>query len=189
MAKLVSFLTENGNLKKQPPDTTSSSRFLSFTKTSQTYGLRPSRGSIPRTLISPPTIQYGFRSSSKFPQDQARSPGLFAKLKIRNLTWEKCKSGSQKTPHETTLVPVFREAKNDLPSQNPSPPFINRSSSPHQASGISFHKSSEGRRPPFILTISSFTKAGFENLLNQNPKNTALSPPRHVGDSVNQRLC
>ncbi|GBN50648.1 hypothetical protein AVEN_11025-1 [Araneus ventricosus] len=58
IAKLVSFLTENENLIKQPPDATSSSDFhpdFSPSPTPQTYGLRPSRGSIPRTLISPPT--------------------------------------------------------------------------------------------------------------------------------------
>ncbi|GBO14798.1 hypothetical protein AVEN_224551-1 [Araneus ventricosus] len=58
IAKLVSFLTENENLIKQPPDATSSSDSdpdFSPSPKPQTYGLRPSRGSIPRTLISPPT--------------------------------------------------------------------------------------------------------------------------------------
>ncbi|GBN05825.1 hypothetical protein AVEN_121641-1 [Araneus ventricosus] len=57
-SKLISFLTENENLIKQPPDATSSSDSdidFSPTPRHQTYGLRPSRGSIPRTLISPPT--------------------------------------------------------------------------------------------------------------------------------------
>ncbi|GBL72186.1 hypothetical protein AVEN_115171-1 [Araneus ventricosus] len=43
---------------KQPPDATSSSDSdpdFSPSPRPQTYGLRPSRGSIPRTLISPPT--------------------------------------------------------------------------------------------------------------------------------------
>ncbi|GBL83712.1 hypothetical protein AVEN_132628-1 [Araneus ventricosus] len=59
IAKLVSFLTENENLIKQPPDATSSSDSdpdLSPSPRPQTYGLRPSRGSKPSTLISPPTI-------------------------------------------------------------------------------------------------------------------------------------
>ncbi|GBN18164.1 hypothetical protein AVEN_161683-1 [Araneus ventricosus] len=57
IAKLV-FLTENENLIKQPPDATSSSDSdpdFSPSPRPQTYGLRPSRGSIPRTLSSPPT--------------------------------------------------------------------------------------------------------------------------------------
>ncbi|GBM29281.1 hypothetical protein AVEN_155230-1 [Araneus ventricosus] len=58
IAKLISFVTENENLIKEPPDATSS--FDSYpdfspSPTPQTYGLRSSRGSIPRTLISPPT--------------------------------------------------------------------------------------------------------------------------------------
>ncbi|GBM34184.1 hypothetical protein AVEN_175266-1 [Araneus ventricosus] len=58
VSKLVSFLTENENLIKQPPDATNSSDFepdFSPSPRPQTYGLRPSRGSIPRTQISPPT--------------------------------------------------------------------------------------------------------------------------------------
>ncbi|GBN37450.1 hypothetical protein AVEN_112080-1, partial [Araneus ventricosus] len=58
ISKLISFLTENENLIKQPPDATSSSDSdpdFSPSPRPQTYGLRPSRGSIPRTLISPPT--------------------------------------------------------------------------------------------------------------------------------------
>ncbi|GBM51794.1 hypothetical protein AVEN_168524-1 [Araneus ventricosus] len=58
IAKLVSFLTENENLIKQPPDATSSSDCDSDFSPSprpQTYGLKPSRGLIPKTLISPPT--------------------------------------------------------------------------------------------------------------------------------------
>ncbi|GBN00716.1 hypothetical protein AVEN_105238-1 [Araneus ventricosus] len=58
IAKLVSFLTENENLIKQPPEATNSSVSdpdFSPSSRPQTYGLRPSRGSIPRTLISPPT--------------------------------------------------------------------------------------------------------------------------------------
>ncbi|GBO31966.1 hypothetical protein AVEN_167387-1 [Araneus ventricosus] len=54
IAKLVSFLTENENFIKQTPDATSSSDSdpdFSPTPRPQTYGLRPSRGSIPRTLI------------------------------------------------------------------------------------------------------------------------------------------
>ncbi|GBO43959.1 hypothetical protein AVEN_57869-1 [Araneus ventricosus] len=54
----ISFLTENENLMKQPPDATSSSDSdpdLSLSPRPQTYGLRLSGGSIPRTLISPPT--------------------------------------------------------------------------------------------------------------------------------------
>ncbi|GBL92421.1 hypothetical protein AVEN_8113-1 [Araneus ventricosus] len=54
----ISFLTENENLMKQPPDATSSSDSdpdLSLSPRPQTYGLRPSGGSILRTLISPPT--------------------------------------------------------------------------------------------------------------------------------------
>ncbi|GBM31925.1 hypothetical protein AVEN_182060-1 [Araneus ventricosus] len=59
ITKLVSLLTENENLIKQPPDATSSSDFdqdFSPSPRPQTYGLRPSRGSIPRALFSPPTI-------------------------------------------------------------------------------------------------------------------------------------
>ncbi|GBM09437.1 hypothetical protein AVEN_141369-1 [Araneus ventricosus] len=58
IAKLVSFLTENENHIKQPPDGTSSfdsDPGFSPSPRPQTYGLRPSRGSTPRTLISPPT--------------------------------------------------------------------------------------------------------------------------------------
>ncbi|GBO33415.1 hypothetical protein AVEN_258823-1 [Araneus ventricosus] len=58
IAKLISFLTENENRIKQPPHATSSSDSdpgFSLSPRPQTYGLRPSRGSIPRTLISPPT--------------------------------------------------------------------------------------------------------------------------------------
>ncbi|GBO37960.1 hypothetical protein AVEN_171276-1 [Araneus ventricosus] len=58
IAKHISFLTENENLIKQPPDATSSSDStpdFSPSPRPQTYGLRPSRGSIPRTLISHPT--------------------------------------------------------------------------------------------------------------------------------------
>ncbi|GBN58298.1 hypothetical protein AVEN_188883-1 [Araneus ventricosus] len=58
IAKLISFLTENENLIKQPPDATSSSYSdpdFSPSPRPLTYGLRPSRGSMPRTLISPPT--------------------------------------------------------------------------------------------------------------------------------------
>ncbi|GBM47925.1 hypothetical protein AVEN_113550-1 [Araneus ventricosus] len=58
IAKLISFLAETENLIKQPPDATSSSDSdpdFSPSPRLQTYGLRPSRGSIPRTLISPPT--------------------------------------------------------------------------------------------------------------------------------------
>ncbi|GBM80469.1 hypothetical protein AVEN_57305-1 [Araneus ventricosus] len=57
-AKLISFLTENEHLIKQPSDATSSSDSdpdFSPSPRPQTYGLRPSRGSIPRNLISPPT--------------------------------------------------------------------------------------------------------------------------------------
>ncbi|GBM85200.1 hypothetical protein AVEN_220094-1 [Araneus ventricosus] len=58
ISELISFLTENANLIKQPPDATSSSYSdpdFSPSPRPQTYGLRPSRGSISRTLISPPT--------------------------------------------------------------------------------------------------------------------------------------
>ncbi|GBM78930.1 hypothetical protein AVEN_26727-1 [Araneus ventricosus] len=58
ISKFISFLTENENLIKQPPDATSSSGSdpdFSPSPRPQTYGLRPSRGSIPRTPISPPT--------------------------------------------------------------------------------------------------------------------------------------
>ncbi|GBM86156.1 hypothetical protein AVEN_48300-1 [Araneus ventricosus] len=58
ISKLISFLTENENLIKQPPDATSSSDSdpdFSPSPRAQTYGLTPSRGSISRTLISPPT--------------------------------------------------------------------------------------------------------------------------------------
>ncbi|GBN87648.1 hypothetical protein AVEN_215203-1 [Araneus ventricosus] len=58
IAKLISFLTENENLIKQPPDATSSfdsDPDFCPSPRPQIYGLRPSRGSIPRTLISPPT--------------------------------------------------------------------------------------------------------------------------------------
>ncbi|GBL94721.1 hypothetical protein AVEN_244710-1 [Araneus ventricosus] len=49
IAKLISFLTENENLIKQPPDATSSIDFdpdFSPSPRPQNYGLRPSRGSI-----------------------------------------------------------------------------------------------------------------------------------------------
>ncbi|GBM38481.1 hypothetical protein AVEN_24578-1 [Araneus ventricosus] len=56
--KLISFLTENENLMKQPPDATSSSDSdpdISPSPRPRTYGLRHSRGSISRTIISPLT--------------------------------------------------------------------------------------------------------------------------------------
>ncbi|GBN10842.1 hypothetical protein AVEN_142872-1 [Araneus ventricosus] len=58
ISKLIPFLTENENLIKQPPDATSSSDSdpdFSQSRRPQTYGLKPSRGPIPRTPISPPT--------------------------------------------------------------------------------------------------------------------------------------
>ncbi|GBN32568.1 hypothetical protein AVEN_121342-1 [Araneus ventricosus] len=58
IAKLISFLADDENLIKQQPDATSSSdsdpEFFPSPKP-RTYELRPSRVSIPRTLISPPT--------------------------------------------------------------------------------------------------------------------------------------
>ncbi|GBM19858.1 hypothetical protein AVEN_186135-1 [Araneus ventricosus] len=56
--KLTSFLTEIENLIKETPNATSSSDSdpdFSPSPRPQTYGLIPSRGSMPRTLISPPT--------------------------------------------------------------------------------------------------------------------------------------
>ncbi|GBO44920.1 hypothetical protein AVEN_237212-1 [Araneus ventricosus] len=58
IAKLISSLTENEILIKQPPDATSSSDSdtdFAPSPRPQIYGLRLSRVSIPRTLISPPT--------------------------------------------------------------------------------------------------------------------------------------
>ncbi|GBM93155.1 hypothetical protein AVEN_169305-1 [Araneus ventricosus] len=58
IARLISLITENVNLIKQPPDATSLSNSdpdFSPSPRPQTYGQRPSRGSIPRTLFSPPT--------------------------------------------------------------------------------------------------------------------------------------
>ncbi|GBO26246.1 hypothetical protein AVEN_67076-1 [Araneus ventricosus] len=58
ISRLISFLTENESLIRQPPDATSSSDSdpdFSPSPRPQTYGLRPSRGPIPRTPISPPT--------------------------------------------------------------------------------------------------------------------------------------
>ncbi|GBM98416.1 hypothetical protein AVEN_3744-1 [Araneus ventricosus] len=58
IAKLISFLTENENPIKKPSDATSSSDCdpdFSPSPRPQTYELKPSRGSIPSTLISPPT--------------------------------------------------------------------------------------------------------------------------------------
>ncbi|GBO07916.1 hypothetical protein AVEN_147196-1 [Araneus ventricosus] len=55
--KLISFLTENENFIKQPPDATGSSDSdpdFSPSPRPHTYGLRTTKGSIPRTLISPP---------------------------------------------------------------------------------------------------------------------------------------
>ncbi|GBO33989.1 hypothetical protein AVEN_141257-1 [Araneus ventricosus] len=50
IAKLISFLTENENLIKQPPNATSSyDTDCSPSPRLQTYGLRPSRVSKPRT--------------------------------------------------------------------------------------------------------------------------------------------
>ncbi|GBN20552.1 hypothetical protein AVEN_66598-1 [Araneus ventricosus] len=60
IAKLISFLTENENLVKQSPEATSSSDSdpdFSPSPRPQTYGLRHSRGSIPRSLFSPPTSE------------------------------------------------------------------------------------------------------------------------------------
>ncbi|GBO02519.1 hypothetical protein AVEN_79754-1 [Araneus ventricosus] len=58
IAKLIYFLNQNENLVKQPPDATSlsdSDTDFSPSPTPQTYGLRSSRDSITRILISPPT--------------------------------------------------------------------------------------------------------------------------------------
>ncbi|GBM24071.1 hypothetical protein AVEN_38273-1 [Araneus ventricosus] len=58
IAKLISFLTDNENLIKQQPNATGSSNSdpnFSPSPRPQTDGPRPSRRSIPRTLISPPT--------------------------------------------------------------------------------------------------------------------------------------
>ncbi|GBO43309.1 hypothetical protein AVEN_35144-1 [Araneus ventricosus] len=55
ISKLISFLAENENLMKQPTSSSDSDPDLSPSPRPQTYGLRPSRGSKPRTLISPPT--------------------------------------------------------------------------------------------------------------------------------------
>ncbi|GBM43884.1 hypothetical protein AVEN_174451-1 [Araneus ventricosus] len=58
IAKLISFLTENENLIKTTTGRKSSSNSdpdFSPTPRPQTYGLRPYRGSISRTLISPLT--------------------------------------------------------------------------------------------------------------------------------------
>ncbi|GBN96000.1 hypothetical protein AVEN_247021-1 [Araneus ventricosus] len=58
IAKLIFFLTDNENLIKQQLDSTSSSDSdLDFSPLPrhQTYGPRSSIGSIPKTLISPPT--------------------------------------------------------------------------------------------------------------------------------------
>ncbi|GBM42185.1 hypothetical protein AVEN_261161-1 [Araneus ventricosus] len=58
IAKLISFLTDNEDLITQKPDSTSSTDSdpdFSPSPRPQTDGPRPSRGSISRTLISPPT--------------------------------------------------------------------------------------------------------------------------------------
>ncbi|GBN46001.1 hypothetical protein AVEN_271453-1 [Araneus ventricosus] len=52
ITKLISFLSENENLIKQQPDATDSDPEISPSPRLQTDGARPSRGSIPRTLIS-----------------------------------------------------------------------------------------------------------------------------------------
>ncbi|GBN84294.1 hypothetical protein AVEN_16614-1 [Araneus ventricosus] len=64
----IPFLTENENLIKQPPDATSSSDSdpdFPPSPRPQTHGLRPSRGSIPRTLFSPPTSRYSIFPSGE----------------------------------------------------------------------------------------------------------------------------
>ncbi|GBM36788.1 hypothetical protein AVEN_98618-1 [Araneus ventricosus] len=58
IAKLISFLIDNEDLMKQQLDATSSSDSdpdFSPSPRPQTDGQGPSRGSIPRTLIRPPT--------------------------------------------------------------------------------------------------------------------------------------
>ncbi|GBN26755.1 hypothetical protein AVEN_209101-1 [Araneus ventricosus] len=58
IANLICFLADNEDLIKQQPDATSSSDSApDFSPSSgpQTDGPLPSRGPIPRTLISPPT--------------------------------------------------------------------------------------------------------------------------------------
>ncbi|GBL97529.1 hypothetical protein AVEN_162983-1 [Araneus ventricosus] len=60
IAKLIPFLADNEDLIKQQPDTTSlsdsdSDPDFSSSPRPQTDGPRPSRCSIPRALISPPT--------------------------------------------------------------------------------------------------------------------------------------
>ncbi|GBN61814.1 hypothetical protein AVEN_120502-1 [Araneus ventricosus] len=58
IAEMIYFLTDNEDLIKQQPDATCSSDSdpdFSPSPRPQTYGLRPSRGSIPRTLICLPT--------------------------------------------------------------------------------------------------------------------------------------
>ncbi|GBN63713.1 hypothetical protein AVEN_68333-1 [Araneus ventricosus] len=79
-------------------------------------------------------------------------------------------------------------------TQNPSPPFMNRSSfSSYKWYFISqnFKRSTTIIHPDyFVFNKSWFRDPSLSKVhLLHSPKNTALSTPIHVRDSVNRRLC
>ncbi|GBO21077.1 hypothetical protein AVEN_176844-1 [Araneus ventricosus] len=102
--------------------------------------------------------------------------------------------GIQRNSHENPLVPLPREEKNRPPSQTPSPCFINRS---YSSSDKWYFISQNFKRLPttihpdyFIFRKSRFRHPSLSKVhLLYSPKNTTMSTPRLVGDSVNQRLC
>ncbi|GBO26388.1 hypothetical protein AVEN_160446-1 [Araneus ventricosus] len=79
IAKLVSFLTENEKLIKQPPNSTSSSdsdTYFSPSPRPQTYGIRPSRGSVDihqlthSIVVKTPLLLYILRGIGKTKGDK-----------------------------------------------------------------------------------------------------------------------
>ncbi|GBN22472.1 hypothetical protein AVEN_254339-1 [Araneus ventricosus] len=109
IAKLVSFLTENENLIKQPPDATSSSDShpdFSPSPRPQTNGLRPSRGSIPRALISPPTTVSAHATLNS-------SKGVVSCGELLNVPIEEILKGFQ--PQGVTQVQRIKIRKNGQP--------------------------------------------------------------------------
>ncbi|GBL85715.1 hypothetical protein AVEN_193166-1 [Araneus ventricosus] len=100
ISKLISFLIENENLIKQPPDATSSPDYdpdFSPSPRPQTCKLRLSRGSIPWTLMSPPTRTIFIRwlsSTTQYikrykTQDREQHHKTSRQKKKREASWEK----------------------------------------------------------------------------------------------------
>ncbi|GBL83393.1 hypothetical protein AVEN_110697-1 [Araneus ventricosus] len=139
-------------------------------------------------------IQYGFRSSSELPQDHARGLDLSAEHKFAIPLGRKKQVGIPRESSRDHSRSCPQGSKSRSPTQNPSPPFINRSSS---SSGKWYFISQNFKRSPtiiypdyFIVNKSQFHDPSLSKVhFLYSPKNTELCTPRHVGDSVNQRLC